>query len=282
MLILVTGANGQLGWDCVAEGRRREYEVAGFGRTELDITDRDTVMKKVQEIKPDTIIHCAAWTNVDGAESHPEDCRRVNVDGTRNVAEASKMVDAKLIYVSTDYVFDGSGTKPWKPEDDPHPLNIYGQSKLDGENIVRGTTDKHFIVRTSWLYGSHGKNFVKTMLRVGRERDTVRVVDDQIGTPTYSSDLARLLLDMAESERYGTYHAVNTGGYISWNDFAIEIFTQTGINCKVIPVSGEEYGAKAIRPKNSRLDVRKLVEAGFNSLPSWKDALKRYMSNGAD
>ena len=251
MLILVTGANGQLGWDCVAEGRSRGYGVAGFVRAELDITDRDAVMKKVQEIKPDTIIHCAAWTK-------------------------------KLIYVSTDYVFDGSGTEPWTPEDYSHPLNTYGQSKLDGENIVRGTTDKHFIVRTSWLYGSHGKNFVKTMLRVGRERDTVRVVNDQIGTPTYTSDLARLLLDMAGTEKYGIYHAVNTGGYISWYEFAKEIFAKSGMNCKVIPVNSEEYRTKAIRPKNSRMETGKLIEAGFVQLPNWKDALKRYMSYGTD
>ena len=282
MLILVTGANGQLGWDCVAEGRSRGYEVAGFVRAELDITDRDAVMKKVHEIKPDTIIHCAAWTNVDGAEDYPEECRRINVDGTRNVAEASKMVDAKLIYVSTDYVFDGSGTEPWTPEDDPHPLNTYGQSKLDGENIVRGTTGKYFIVRTSWLYGSHGKHFVKTMLHLGREHAVVRVVNDQIGTPTYSFDLASLLLDMAGTEKYGTYHAVNTGGYISWYDFAKEIFAKSGINCEVIPVSSEEYRANAIRPKNSRLNTGKLIEAGFNPLPDWKDALKRYMSHGTD
>ena len=204
------------------------------------------------------------------------------MDGTRNVAEASKMVDAKLIYVSTDYVFDGSGTEPWTPEDYSHPLNTYGQSKLDGENIVRGTTDKHFIVRTSWLYGSHGKNFVKTMLRVGRERDTVRVVNDQIGTPTYTSDLARLLLDMAGTEKYGIYHAVNTGGYISWYEFAKEIFAKSGMNCKVIPVNSEEYRTKAIRPKNSRMETGKLIEAGFVQLPNWKDALKRYMSYGTD
>ncbi len=277
MLILLTGANGQLGSECDTEGRRRGHEMVGLGRAELDITDKEAVLQKIGEVKPDAIIHCAAWTNVDGAEDHPEDCRRINVDGTRNVAEAAKCADAKLIYISTDYVFDGSGTQPWKPEDDPHPLNVYGQSKLDGENAARDATDKHFIVRTSWLYGSHGKNFVKTMLRIGRERDIVRVVNDQIGTPTYSSDLARLLLDMAESECYGTYHAVNTGGYISWYDFTKEIYRVARLATDVFPVNSAEYGAKAVRPKNSRMDCAKLKEMGFAPLPCWNEALKRSM-----
>ena len=277
MRIMVTGANGQLGYDCVAEARHRGYEIYGLGRTELDITDQKAILERIGAIKPDAILHCAAWTTVDGAEDQPEVCRKINADGTRNIAEAAKAADAKLLYISTDYVFDGSGETPWKETDEPHPLNVYGRSKLAGEEAVRSIADRHFIVRTSWLYGVHGKNFVKTILRIGRECDTVRVVNDQIGTPTCSADLARLIVDMAETDSYGTYHAVNTGGYISWYDFTKEIFALAGIDSKVIPVSSEEYGAKAIRPKNSRMDTGKSVEAGFTPLPDWKDALTRYM-----
>ncbi len=277
MRILITGASGQLGHDCVAEAERRGHKVFGFGRVELDITDHDAVNAAVQDIRPDCVLHCAAWTNVDGAEENEEACRRINVAGTQNVAEAAGAVGAKMIYISTDYVFDGRGTAPWTPEDRTGPLNAYGRSKLDGEAAVRNTLDQYSIVRTSWLYGGQGKNFVRTMLRIGSERDAVRVVDDQIGTPTYTTDLARLLVDMAESDLYGTYHAVNTGGYISWYDFTREIYRLAGIATTVMPVSSEEYGAKAVRPKNSRLDTGKLTDAGFAQLPAWQDALERYL-----
>ncbi len=277
MRILITGASGQLGHDCVAEAERRGHEVFEFGRVELDITDHDAVNAAVQDIRPDCILHCAAWTNVDGAEENEEDCRRINVAGTQNVAEAAGAVGAKMIYISTDYVFDGRGTTPWKPEDQTGPLNAYGRSKLDGEAAVRSTLDQYFIVRTSWLYGGQGKNFVRTMLRIGNEREAVRVVDDQVGTPTYTTDLARLLVDMAESEKYGTYHAVNTGDYVSWYDFTREIFRLVGLETQVLPVSSEEYGAKAVRPKNSRMDTEKLMEMGFIPLPHWNDALERYL-----
>ena len=274
MKLLITGVSGQLGHEVSSELEKRNYKCF---TDRFDITDRRKALEAVNSFRPDAIIHCAAWTNVDDAEEQPEKCRAVNVTGTRNVAEAAKSVNAKLIYISTDYVFDGSGTEPWNEDDTPHPLSVYGQSKLDGEKAVQELVDRHFIVRTAWLYG-RGKNFVKTMLRLGQERESVRVVDDQIGTPTYTADLARLLVDMAESNLYGTYHAVNSGGYISWYDFTKEIFAQAGINCRVAPVSSEEYCAKAVRPKNSRLNTEKLREAGFSPLPDWSEALKSYLT----
>ncbi|MBQ8006899.1 MAG: dTDP-4-dehydrorhamnose reductase [Lachnospiraceae bacterium] len=289
MKFLVTGVNGQLGHDCVEELHNRGYNVIGSDIQKqerdayfsMDITDRDAVLSAVSGIKPDVIIHCAAWTAVDAAEE--EDNRgkvyAINVDGTRNIAEAAKSVDAKMIYISTDYVFDGQGERPWQPDDKNYaPLNVYGHSKLDGEIAVSTTLDKYFIVRIAWVFGINGKNFIKTMLNVGKTHDTVRVVNDQIGTPTYTYDLARLLVDMAETDKYGYYHATNEGGYISWYDFTKEIYRQAGMDTVVLPVTTKEYGVSvATRPFNSRLDKSKLVQAGFVPLPDWKDALSRYL-----
>lgn len=296
MTTYITGINGQLGHDMMLELARRGYRAIGSGSAErclcgdavanmpyiqLNITDRETVLDAVASLRPDVILHCAAWTNVDGAEDEENRAKvdAVNHLGTQYLAEAARAVDAKMIYVSTDYVFNGQGTEPWKPDDKSYaPLNIYGQSKLDGELAVANTLEKHFIVRTAWAFGLNGKNFVKTMVNVGRTHDTVRVVSDQIGTPTYTKDLARLLADMAESDKYGYYHATNEGGYISWYDFTKEIYRQAGIDTAVIPVSTAEYGlSKAKRPFNSRLDKSKLIESGFQPLPDWKDALNRYL-----
>ena len=290
MKFLVTGVNGQLGHDCVEELRRRGHNVIGSDIQEqnrdeylsMDITDRDAVMIAVADIKPEVIIHCAAWTAVDAAEAdeNRKKVHAINVDGTRNIAEAAKSVDAKMIYISTDYVFDGQGERPWQPDDRNYaPLNVYGQSKLDGEKAVSTILDRYFIVRIAWVFGINGKNFIKTMLNVGRTHDTVRVVNDQIGTPTYTHDLARLLVDMAETDKYGYYHATNEGGYISWYDFTKEIYRQAGMDTIVIPVTTKEYGISvAARPFNSRLDKSKLVQAGFVSLPDWRDALDRYLA----
>ena len=291
MKVLVTGTSGQLGYDVMEELARRGYEGIGADRSDsdaefehviLDITDKDRVMEVVKEVNPDVIVHCAAWTNVDGAEA-PENekvVRAVNVDGTRNLAEAAKAVDAKFVYISTDYVFDGQGERPWQPDDKNYaPLNVYGQSKLDGELAVAETLDKYFIVRIAWVFGRNGKNFIKTMIEVGKNHDTVRVVDDQIGTPTYTVDLARLLVDMIETDKYGYYHATNEGGYISWADFTEEIYKQTGMNVKVERVTTAEYGESvAKRPFNSRLDKSKLVKNGFKPLPEWQDAVKRFIA----
>lgn len=290
MKVLVTGTSGQLGFDVMEELARRGYDGVGADRSEskadfehvrMDITDAELVKKTVSEIKPDVIVHCAAWTNVDGAEE-PENLkvvRAVNVDGTRNLAEAAKEVDAKFVYISTDYVFNGEGTKPWQPDDKNYaPINVYGQSKLDGELEVSKILKKYFIVRIAWVFGRNGKNFVRTMIEVGRNHPVVRVVDDQIGTPTYTVDLARLLVDMIETDKYGYYHATNEGGFISWADFTEEIYKQTGMDVKVERVTTEEYGlSKAKRPFNSRLDKSKLVENGFKPLPDWKDALARFL-----
>lgn len=290
MKFLVTGVNGQLGHDCVEELRRRGHNVIGSDIQEqnrdeylsMDITDRDAVMIAVADIKPEVIIHCAAWTAVDAAEAdeNRKKVHAINVDGTRNIAEAAKSVDAKMIYISTDYVFDGQGERPWQPDDRNYaPLNVYGQSKLDGEKAVSTILDKYFIVRIAWVFGINGKSFIKTMLNVGRTHDTVRVVNDQIGTPTYTYDLARLLVDMAETDKYGYYHATNEGGYISWYDFTKEIYRQAGMDTVVIPVTTKEYGISvAARPFNSRLDKSKLVQAGFVPLPDWRDALDRYLA----
>lgn len=291
--VLVTGTTGQLGYDIICELKKRKIHCVGADRRQnddvsfecvtLDITDQKEVLRRVQEINPTVVIHCAAWTNVDAAED-PENLnavRAVNVEGTRNLAEACKKIDAKMIYISTDYVFSGEGTKPWLPDDqDFAPLNVYGQSKLDGEFAVMENLQKFFIVRIAWVFGKNGKNFVKTMLDIGSTHDTVRVVNDQIGTPTYTVDLARLLVDMAESEKYGYYHATNEGGFISWADFAEEIYRQAGLQTRVIGVSSEEYGlSKARRPFNSRLDKTKLSASGFCPLPTWQDALSRYLKN---
>lgn len=292
MKILVTGIGGQLGYDIAREVIRRHYEGVGTGRAsscnhtilpyrQMDITDPTVVDRVVFEEKPDAVIHCAAWTAVDKAEEPDciESVQTINVEGTRNVANACKKIDCKMIYLSTDYVFDGSGTDPWKPDcQSYHPLNVYGKSKLDGERAVASVLDKYFIVRIAWVFGINGTNFVKTMLRLSESKEEIRVVNDQIGTPTYTYDLARLLLDMSETEKYGYYHATNEGGYISWADFACEIFAQAGKNTKVIPVSTQEYGvSKAVRPCNSRLDKTKLTENGFALLPDWRDALHRFL-----
>ena len=297
MKVFVTGVNGQLGHDVMLELVKRGYEAIGSGSGDvysgndevaalpyvsLDITDMDAVGMVIGTIKPDAVIHCSAWTAVDAAEE-PENFQKVtalNVKGPENIAKACKKIGAKLIYLSTDYVFSGEGNTPWKPDDRCFaPLNVYGESKLAGEFAVSENTDRFFIVRIAWVFGKNGKNFVRTMLNVAKTHDTVRVVYDQIGTPTYTADLARLLVDMAETEKYGWYHATNEGGYISWYDFTKEIYRQAGLNAKVIPVTTAEYGiSRARRPFNSRLDKSKLTEAGFTPLPDWKDALRRYLS----
>lgn len=299
MKIFITGVCGQLGHDVVNEASKRNHECIGSDIAErysgvadgsavttvpyvqLDITDRKTVAATIDRIKSDAIIHCAAWTAVDAAEDEEN---RVKVDainhlGTQYIAEAAKTVGAKMMYISTDYVFDGKGTRPWQPDDENYaPINVYGQSKLDGELAVSSTLDKYFIVRIAWVFGLNGKNFIKTMINVGKTHDTVRVVNDQIGTPTYTLDLARLLVDMIETDKYGYYHATNEGGYISWYDFCCEFYKQYGLDTKVIPVTTAEYGlSKAARPENSRLDKSKIREAGFEPLPIWQDAVSRYM-----
>lgn len=281
MKVLVTGVKGQLGYDVVAELTKRGHEAVGVDIEEMDITDAESVNKVISEAAPDTVIHCAAWTAVDAAEDEENipKVKAVNVDGTRNIAEVCKKLDCKMIYISTDYVFNGQGTEPWQPDcKDYAPLSVYGQTKLDGELAVAEILDKYFIVRIAWVFGVNGKNFIKTMLSVGKKYPEVRVVSDQIGTPTYTYDLARLLVDMAESEKYGYYHATNEGGYISWYDFTCEIFRQAGYDTRVTPVTTEEYGiSKAARPFNSRLDKSKLSGNGFEPLPTWQDALSRYL-----
>ncbi|MGN0735049.1 MAG: dTDP-4-dehydrorhamnose reductase [Anaerovoracaceae bacterium] len=299
MKFFVTGVNGQLGHDVINELNKRGHEGVGsdiageysgvadgsavttMPYVGLDITDKDAVEKVITEIKPDAVIHCAAWTAVDMAEDDDkvEKVRAVNAGGTQNIGDACKAIDCKMLYLSTDYVFNGQGTEPWKPDcKDYKPLNVYGQTKLEGELAVSGTLDKYFIVRIAWVFGLNGKNFIKTMINVGKTHDEVRVVNDQIGTPTYTFDLARLLVDMCESEKYGYYHATNEGGYISWYDFCVEFYKQYGLTTKVTPVTTEEYGlSKAVRPVNSRLDKSKLVDVGFKPLPTWQDAVSRYL-----
>lgn len=299
MKIFVTGVAGQLGHDVMNELASRGYTGIGTDLAEtysgiqdgtyvtkaeympLDITNAEDVMKTIQSVNPEVVVHCAAWTAVDLAEDEDKQAKvkAINVDGTQNIANACKKVDAKMVYISTDYVFDGQGTEPWQPDcKDYKPLNVYGQTKLGGELAVSNTLDKYFIVRIAWVFGKNGNNFIKTMLNIGKKYDTLRVVNDQIGTPTYTSDLARLLVDMIETDKYGYYHATNEGGYISWYDFACEIFKQAGYTTKVVPVTTEEYGlSKAARPFNSRLDKSKLIEKGFEPLPTWQDALARYL-----
>lgn len=294
MKVLVTGTSGQLGFDVMEELARRGHSGVGADRADseaefehvvLDITDKEAVTRVITEVKPDAVVHCAAWTNVDAAEdpANLRAVRAVNVDGTENLAKACREVGAKMVYISTDYVFDGSGERPWEPDDKNYaPINVYGQSKLDGELKVAENLEKYFIVRIAWVFGRNGKNFVKTMMEVGVGRDMVKVVDDQIGTPTYTVDLARLLVDMIETEKYGYYHATNEGGYISWADFTEEIYRQAEMNTKVERVSTAEYEkiagrTVAKRPFNSRLDKSKLVKAGFTPLPTWQDALSRYL-----
>ena len=303
MKVFVTGVNGQLGHDVMNELNKRGYEGLGSDIAEkysgvadgsavttmpyvsLDITDEEKVKKVIEEYKPDAIVHCAAWTAVDMAEDDDkvEKVRAINADGTKYIAEACKEIDSKMVYISTDYVFNGQGERPWQPDDKNYePLNVYGQTKLEGELNVSGILDKYFIVRIAWVFGLNGKNFIKTMVNVGKSHNEVRVVNDQIGTPTYTLDLSVLLVDMIETDKYGYYHATNddNGEYISWYDFTKEIYRQAGMNTKVIPVSTEEYGlSKAKRPFNSRLDKSKLIENGFKLLPSWKDALGRYLKD---
>lgn len=299
MKVLVTGVNGQLGHDVMNELAKRGYEGIGSDLAPaysgvadgtavttmpympLDITDEAAVQRVLASVHPDAVIHCAAWTAVDMAEDDDkvDKVRAVNAGGTQHIASACKKLDCKMLYLSTDYVFDGQGTEPWQPDCKAYkPLNVYGQTKLEGELAVANTLDNYFIVRIAWVFGLNGNNFIKTMLNVGKTHDTIRVVNDQIGTPTYTLDLARLLVDMIETDAYGYYHATNEGGYISWYEFACEIFRQAGYTTKVIPVTTAEYGlSKAARPFNSRLDKSKLTEHGFQPLPDWKDAVKRYL-----
>ena len=278
MKVLVTGVKGQLGYDVVNELRKRGLEAVGVDIQEMDITDADSVNQVIGEAAPDAVIHCAAYTAVDAAEENTEICRKVNADGTQNIANMCKKLDIPMIYISTDYVFDGQGERPWLPDDERAPLNVYGQTKYEGELAVQNTLDKYFIVRIAWVFGVNGKNFIRTMLSLGQKYDTLRVVNDQIGTPTYTLDLARLLVDMIETDKYGYYHATNEGGYISWAEFAKEIFRQAGMNTQVTPVTTKEYGlSKAARPFNSRLDKSKLAQCGFEPLPTGQDALARYL-----
>ena len=300
MKIFVTGVAGQLGHDVMNELASRGHEGIGSDLlpqyagiadgsavtrapyVPLDITDGEAVSRVLSEVKPDAVIHCAAWTAVDLAEDEDkrDKVRAINADGTRHIAQACKALGCKLMYISTDYVFDGQGETPWQPDcTDYAPLNVYGQTKLEGELAVRELTERFFIVRIAWVFGLSGKNFIKTMLRLGETHDSLRVVCDQIGTPTYTLDLARLLVDMIETDKYGVYHATNEGGYISWADFAQEIFRQAGMATQVVPVTTAEYSlSKAARPFNSRLDKAKLVENGFAPLPDWRDALGRYLA----
>lgn len=282
MRVLVTGVKGQLGYDVVNELNKRNHEAIGVDVEEMDVTDEAAVYRVIGEAKPDAVVHCAAWTAVDAAEDpdNYDKVMKINALGTEYVARACKTLDAKMTYISTDYVFDGRGDEPWEPDcKDYAPLNVYGESKLLGEKAVAGLSDKFFIVRIAWVFGKNGNNFIKTMLKLSETRDVLRVVSDQIGTPTYTRDLARLLVDMIETEKYGYYHATNEGGYVSWADFAKEIFLQAGKSTQVIPVTTAEYGlSKARRPFNSRLDKSKIVAAGFTPLPSWQDALKRYLA----
>lgn len=299
MKVLVTGVSGQLGHDVMNELAKRGYTgvgsdiapeysgvddntaVVNMEYVQIDITDEKAVDEIITRVNPDVIVHCAAWTAVDMAEDDDkvEKVRAVNAGGTRNIAKAAKKLDCKMVYISTDYVFDGQGEKPWEPDcKDYKPLNVYGQTKLEGELAVSELLDKYFIVRIAWVFGVNGKNFIKTMINVGKTHDTVRVVNDQIGTPTYTLDLSVLLVDMIETDKYGYYHATNEGGYISWYDFTLEIYKQAGLDTKVIPVTTKEYGlSKAARPFNSRLDKSKLVKNGFTPLPTWQDATRRYV-----
>ena len=287
MKVFVTGVCGQLGHDVMIELEKRGHAAVGSdlapaedsGYIALDITDEKAVRRVLLEQKPDAVIHCAAWTAVDAAEDCEEKVRAINAGGTGHIAKACRALDCKMLYISTDYVFDGLGEQPWDPDcKDYAPLNVYGQTKLEGEQAVAQLLEKYFIVRIAWVFGKNGNNFIKTMLNVGKKYDTLRVVKDQVGTPTYTWDLSRLLVDMVETEKYGFYHATNEGGYISWYEFACEIFRQAGYSTQVQPVTTAEYGlSKAARPFNSRLDKSKLIAAGFTPLPTWQDALCRYL-----
>lgn len=277
MRVFVTGVKGQLGYDVVNELTKRGHTAIGADIEEMDITDADACRRIITDADPEAVIHCAAYTAVDAAEDNEELCRKVNADGTRNIARVCRELDIKMMYISTDYVFNGQGTRPWEPDDVREPLNVYGKTKCEGEMAVEELVKKFFTVRIAWVFGVNGKNFIKTMLRLGKERGAVSVVDDQIGSPTYTYDLARLLVDMIESEQYGRYHATNEG-LCSWFEFAVEIFKQAGMDeVKVTPVDSTQFPAKAKRPMNSRMDKSKLADNGFEPLPSWQDALKRYL-----
>ena len=287
MRVFVTGVKGQLGYDVMNELEKQGLEGIGVDIDEMDITDADQVNKVIKEAAPDAVIHCAAYTAVDAAEDNEEICRKVNAQGTENIAKVCEELDIKMMYISTDYVFNGQGERPWEPDDKREPLNVYGQTKYEGELAIEEHVKKFFTVRIAWVFGVNGKNFIKTMLNVAKTHDTLKVVNDQIGTPTYTFDLARLLVDMIETDKYGYYHATNEGGYISWYDFTKEIFRQATAlgheeyseeKVTVLPVTTEEYGvSKAARPFNSRLDKSKLAENGFTPLPTWQDALGRYL-----
>lgn len=277
MKVLVTGVKGQLGHDVMNELAKQGIEGIGVDVDEMDITDADACRRVIIQAAPDAVIHCAAYTAVDAAEDNVDICRRVNADGTENIAAVCGELGCKLMYISTDYVFDGQGTRPWEPDDERKPLNVYGETKYEGELAVEKLTEKFFIVRIAWVFGVNGKNFIRTMIRLGKERGAVSVVDDQIGSPTYTYDLARLLVDMIQTEKYGRYHATNEG-LCSWYEFACEIFRQAGMDdVKVTPVDSSAFPAKAARPKNSRMNKDKLEENGFTRLPSWQNALDRYL-----
>ena len=275
MNVLVTGVKGQLGHDVVNELEKRGHAAVGVDIQEMDITDSQAVRDVITRTAPDAVVHCAAYTAVDAAEDNVELCRRVNALGTENVAAVCRDLNCKLMYISTDYVFNGQGTRPWEPDDEREPLNVYGQTKYEGELAVE-TLEKYFIVRIAWVFGVNGKNFIKTMLNLGKTHDSLTVVNDQIGSPTYTYDLARLLVDMIETDKYGRYHATNQG-LCTWYEFACEIFRQAGLDVKVTPVTSDQYPAKAKRPMNSRMDKSKLAENGFQPLPAWQDALGRYL-----
>lgn len=277
MKIFVTGVRGQLGHDIMLELARRGIEAVGVDKEEMDITDPEAVRDLIMQEAPTAMIHCAAWTAVDSAEDQEEACREVNALGTENIARVCGEMDIPMMYFSTDYVFNGQGERPWEPDDEAEPLGAYGRTKYEGELALRRyVPEKFFIIRIQWVYGINGKNFVKTMLKLSETHKELRVVDDQIGGPSYTPDIAKLAVDMILTDRYGIYHAANKG-YCSWYDFAVKIFELAGRDVKVIPVSTEEYGAKAPRPHNSRMDTSKLVKNGFSDLPDWEDALKRYL-----
>lgn len=277
MKVLVTGVKGQLGYDVVNELTKRGIESVGVDIEEMDITDANSVDNVITSSGVDAVIHCAAYTAVDAAEDNEEVCRKVNAQGTRNIAEVCKKLDIKMLYISTDYVFDGEGERPWEPDDERAPQSVYGQTKYEGELAVQELLEKYFIVRIAWVFGVNGKNFVKTMLNLSETRDSLTVVDDQFGSPTYTYDLSRLLVDMIQTEKYGVYHATNEG-FCNWYEFACAIFEEAGISMKVSPVSSAQYAAKAKRPANSRMSKEKLSQNGFERLPEWRDALRRYLA----
>lgn len=277
MKVLVTGTKGQLGYDVVNELEKRGHTAVAVDIEEMDITDAVSVERVITEAEVEAVIHCAAYTAVDAAEDNVEICRRVNAEGTENIAKVCKKLDLKMIYISTDYVFDGEGERPWEPDDERHPLNVYGQTKYEGELAVQKYLEKYFIVRIAWVFGVNGKNFIKTMLKLSETHEELNVVDDQVGSPTYTYDLAVLLVDMVESDKYGRYHATNEG-LCTWYEFAKEIFRQAGVEVKVNPVTSDMFPAKAKRPKNSRMSKEKLDANGFHRLPTWQDALERYLS----